>query len=89
MPRFRLALTAAATFAALACAPAHADTFAATEVHAPGSRSDFDIEVVNATTGAKVALPAGVDTTADELHPSISTNGKRLAFERKDSTAGT
>jgi hypothetical protein len=50
---------------------------------------DFDIEVVNASTGAQVPLPAGVNTTADELHPSISADGSRLVFERRDNEAGT
>jgi hypothetical protein len=62
---------------------------AAVEVHPPGSRQDFDIEVVNAATGAQVSLPAGVNTTADELHPSISGDGGRLVFERRDRAAGT
>lgn len=30
-----------------------------------------------------------MNTTADELHPSISADGSRLVFERRDSAAGT
>ncbi len=96
MTRARVALVRVVTcllFAAivltLAAAAARADVFAAVEVHAPGSRPDFDIEVVNAATGTQVPLPAGVNTTADELHPTISADGSRLAFERRDSAAGT
>jgi hypothetical protein len=82
-------LLCAATLLTLAAAVARADVFAAVEVQPPGSRQDFDIEVVDAATGAQVPLPAGVNTTADELHPSISTDGSRLVFERRDSAAGT
>jgi hypothetical protein len=45
--------------------------------------------VLNASTGVRVALPAGTNTTASELHPGISTDGKRLTFERADPVAGT
>jgi hypothetical protein len=68
---------------------ARADVFAAVEVHPPGSRQDFDIELVHAATGVHVPLPSGVNTTADELHPSISEDGTRLVFERRDSATGT
>lgn len=85
----RLAGLVATVLLLVVAAPARGDVFAAVEVHAPGSRTDFDIEVVNAATGAQVPLPAGVNTTADELHPSISEDGSRLVFERRDSSAGT
>jgi hypothetical protein len=50
----------------------------------------FDIALLNATTGAKLSLPAGVNTTtADEFHPSITPDGRWLAFERVDPSAGT
>jgi hypothetical protein len=78
-----------AAVCALSAGAARADVFAAVEVHAPGLRSDFDIEIVNASTGAVIPLPAGVNTTADELHPSITSDGSVLTFERKDSAAGT
>lgn len=75
--------------ALLAPAAARADIFAAVQVAAPPPRTDFDIAVLNASTGARVALPAGTNTTADETHPSITIDGRRLAFERSDPAAGT
>jgi hypothetical protein len=48
-----------------------------------------DIAVLNATTGARRTLPASVNTAASELSPSLSADGKRLAFERFDPAAGT
>ena len=62
---------------------AHADIFAASEGRAAG-RTDLDLYVINAGTGAAVALPAGVNTpSADEFHPSISADGSRIVFERR------
>lgn len=81
---------AAVAFAALlGIAPAaQADIFAVVEVAAP-ARTDLDVALINVNTGARVALPAGVNTTANELHPSITPNGRRLVFERRDPAAGT
>ncbi len=45
--------------------------------------------MLNASTGARVALPAGTNTAADETHPSITIDGRRLVFERSDPAAGT
>lgn len=83
-----LALAGAAA-ALLAPAAARADIFAAVQVAAPAPRTDLDIAVLNASTGARVALPAGTNTTANETHPSITVDGRRLAFERSDPAAGT
>ena len=55
--------------ALLAPAAARADIFAAVQVAAPAPRTDFDVAVLNASTGARVALPAGTNTAADETHP--------------------
>jgi hypothetical protein len=44
---------------------------------------------MNASLGTRVTLPAGVNTTANEQHPDITTDGKRLVFERGDLAAGT
>jgi hypothetical protein len=84
--RWLLCATAVLTVGAAA---ARANVFAAVQVRPPGGRSDFDVAVLDASTGVRVPLPAGVNTTADELHPSISADGSRLVFERRDSTAGT
>ena len=45
--------------------------------------------MLNASTGARVALPAGTNTAAEETHPSITIDGRRLVFERSDPAAGT
>ena len=83
-----LALAGAAA-ALLAPAAARADIFAAVQVAAPAPRTDFDIAVLNASTGARLALPAGTNTTANETHPTITIDGRRLAFQRSDPAAGT
>jgi hypothetical protein len=82
-------LAAIAVVLAVSAGVARADVFAAVEVHPPGLRSDLDVEIVNASTGAVVPLPSGVNTAADELHPSITSDGSVLTFERKDNAAGT
>jgi WD40-like Beta Propeller Repeat len=59
---------------------ARADFIAAYDtVSATGGQ---DVAVVNLTTGAQVQLPAGINTPAPELHPSLSPDGRFLAFER-------
>lgn len=70
-------------------APADANIIAAVEQPAGGSRTDLDIGLYDATTGAKLSLPAGVNTTDDELHPSLTRDGRLLVFERSSPTAGT
>ena len=70
-------------------AAAHADIFAAVTVVAPSPRTDFDVAVLNASTGARVTLPAGTNTTDDEIHATISKDGTRLAFQRRNLNAGT
>ena len=67
---------------ALSSAAVRADVFAAVNVAAPPPRTDLDIAIVNASLGTRVALPAGVNTTAFEIHPSVSTDGRRLVFRR-------
>src|SRR5690242_8477706 len=75
--------------ALLLAAPAQADIFAVAPIVAPG-HSDIDVGLFDLSTGGSLPLPAGVNTTAaNESHPSISTDGKRLAFERRDHAAGT
>jgi len=61
-------------------ASASADFIAAYDtVSAAGGQ---DVAVVNLTTGAQVRVPAGINTPAPELHPSLSPDGRFLAFER-------
>jgi WD40-like Beta Propeller Repeat len=42
----------------------------------------FEIGLVNAATGASISLPAGVNTTDDELHPTLTPDGRYLVFMR-------
>jgi hypothetical protein len=88
MRRTSLALGAVAA-ALLVPASAQADVFAAVTVVAASPRTDFDVAVLNASTGARAALPAGINTADDEIHPTISTDGRRLAFQRRNLGAGT
>lgn len=73
---------------ALAPAQAPADIFAAVNVAAPGSRTDLDVAIVNASLGTRVSLPSSVNTTASEIHPSISSDGQRLLFRRSGGSGG-
>jgi WD40 repeat protein len=74
----RVALGVAGVLALLA-PTAKADVIAVLEHRAP-SRSDNDIVRVNAGTGA--TTPAAFNTTEDEVDPSVSSDGNRIAFER-------
>jgi hypothetical protein len=98
--RGRFVVAAVAAVALCATPRASADIIAAVDVpfEAPTGASSnasrhpdqFDVALLNATTGARFSLPAGVDTTsADEFHPSLTPDGKWLAFERVDPIAGT
>lgn len=82
LTRITLFAVLATLIGALAPLAAHADIFAAVNVAAPPPRTDFDVAIVNASLGTRVALPAGVNTTAFEVHPSISADGRRLVFRR-------
>jgi WD40-like Beta Propeller Repeat len=42
----------------------------------------FEIALANASTGAKLTVPAGVNTPDDELHPSLSPDGRYLVWVR-------
>jgi hypothetical protein len=81
------AIGLAVGLALLAPAAAGADIIAAVQVTGPDGSPD--IAVMNATTGERATLPAGINTAQQELHPSISTNGRRLVFLRLDPVAGT
>ena len=74
----------AASLVLLVAAPAaRADIFAVADAAAPSGRSDGDVGMVDASTGARVALPSSVNTTGDEEHPGISSDGKKLVVERR------
>lgn len=73
---------------ALVPAQARADIFAAVNVAAPPPRTDLDVAIVNASLGTRVSLPSGVNTTASEIHPSISADGRRLLFRRLGGSGG-
>jgi WD40-like Beta Propeller Repeat len=60
-------------------AAASADLFAITEVR--GTNGDTDLARFDVGTGARQTLPASINTRGDELHPSLSPDGKRLAYE--------
>lgn len=72
----------------LGAGTARADIFAVAPIVAPG-HSDIDVGLLDLSTGGSLTLPAGVNTPAIESHPSISTDGRTLAFERVDVAAGT
>ena len=87
MRSFRAACRLALLGAALAISPAaHANIIAAVEQPAGGSRTDLDIALYDATTGTRLSLPSSVNTTDDELHPSLTPDGRRLVFERSNAT---
>ena len=85
---FGRAVCLTAVLVALGAPAATADIQAVVEVPAPNG-SNLDLAIVNAATGVRSPLPASVNTTADEFHPSLSADGRRLVFERVDRSAGT
>ena len=80
MRRWAGAVAAAATIMAVAPAAARAELIAAYDHPGPGG--DLDIALIAATTGEPIQLPATVNTSADEFHPSLSGDGRLLTFER-------
>ncbi len=65
----------------LAAAPASAaELQAAYDYYEPGQ--GFQLGLKHAATGATLALPPGVNTADDELHPTLSPDGRFLAFTR-------
>jgi hypothetical protein len=88
----RAAFAAVAALAATAPA-AHADIFAVSGSRGPpvfcekcgtSTPASLDIALVNLNTGSRSTLPAGINTGADELRPSITPDGKRMVFMRTD-----
>lgn len=80
-------IAAALSCLALAAPVARADLIAALDVAV--STGNLDLTRINATTGGVLTVPATVNTAANEVHPSFSPDGKRIAFLRRDSTGGT
>ena len=76
----RTLLMAAGLVLALAPSASAAELQAAYEHYVPGQ--GFQIGLINAATGAARPLPAGVNTTDDELHPALSPDGRWLVFTR-------
>ena len=78
-----VALASGIALAAAAAAPAGAPAaglIAAYDRYETGK--GFEIGLVNASTGSRLAVPAGVNTTDDELHPSLSVDGRYLVWMR-------
>jgi hypothetical protein len=76
-------LAAGMALAVAAAAPAGAQAqglIAAYDRYEPGQ--GFQIGLVNVSTGAAIPVPAGVNTADDELHPSLSTDGRYMLFVR-------
>jgi hypothetical protein len=74
-----VALACAAT--AIAPATASADGLIAASEHYVAGKG-FEIRLVNVATGAQLPVPAEVNTTADELHPALSPDGRQVVFMR-------
>ena len=72
-----LALMASAAFTSTA----RADVLVAFDKVVPGQGFDIDVRDLQ-QGGSPVTLPAGVNTTANEFHPTLSGDGRLLAFER-------
>ena len=72
--------TALAVAAALPAAAPAAGLVAAYDRYVSGQ--GFEIGLVNASTGTRLTLPSGVNTTDDELHPSLSVDGRYLVWMR-------
>jgi hypothetical protein len=78
-----VALASGITLTAAAAAPAEAPAaglIAAYDRYETGK--GFEIGLVNASTGSRLAVPAGVNTADDELHPSLSVDGRYLVWVR-------
>ncbi len=78
-----LALASGIALTAAAAAPAGASAaglIAAYDRYVPGQ--GFEIGLVNASTGTRLTVPPGVNTSDDELHPSLSIDGRYLVWMR-------
>lgn len=78
---FAATLAAAGAAAAIAPAGASADGLMAAYERYEAGRG-FEIGMLNVGTGQPISVPASVNTTADELHPALSPDGRYLVFMR-------
>jgi hypothetical protein len=76
-----VAVVAAALLAGAAPAGAATSLVAAYDKYVVGK--GFEIGLVDVGTGADIALPAGVNTADDELHPALTPDGRFLVFTRE------
>jgi hypothetical protein len=86
-----LAVRTVIASALVACASAsvaRADVIAVTDNFISASEGT-DIALINTSTVADMPLPAGINTTDNESHPSISADGKKLVFERRNPSTGS
>src|SRR2546423_11236228 len=74
------ALLAIAFLAAGGTASAATSLIAAYDKYVPGQ--GFDIGLVDLGSGADIPLPAGVNTSDDEIHPALTPGGRFLVFTR-------
>src|SRR5436305_9045064 len=89
----RLSCLALVVGAVLAAPIAKGDIIAATDLPGPetdsvGCPKQADLALINAATGTRSALPAGINTAAGEVHPGITRFGDRLTFARIDPSGG-
>jgi hypothetical protein len=85
----RARVVAAGLFAAVVVgcpAVARADILAADEFS--GGSFGLNIGLLDLSTGQALPAPAGVNTVADEFHPSLSSDSRLLVFERRSPTLG-
>jgi hypothetical protein len=77
-------LGAAVVVLAASAPAARADIIAASDSNSVSG--SLDIALVDINTDTHLALPAGINTSADETRPSITPDGKRLVFVRGGGT---
>jgi hypothetical protein len=77
----RLSLVLAAALLVGIVPAARADIIAALDQPSP-SGTDSDIALYDFSTATKLPLPAGVNTSANEFHPSMDASGRLLVLER-------
>jgi hypothetical protein len=85
--RLTTAAVAALLVGGVSASVARADVFAVTDnVTTSGGT---DLAWLNTSTGNALTLPAGINTADNESHPSISSDGKKLVFERRNPNTGS
>jgi hypothetical protein len=82
------AAVAAVLVGGLSASVARADIFAVTD-NVISTSEGTDIALIDTSTGNALTLPAGINTADNESHPSISSDGKKLVFERRNPSTGS